>query len=71
MAVLFATHDAELPGLFGIIFLQAGGEIFIDARVLFFERDGQREDSCSVRLSKVFINLCCSADCQSAVSPTE
>ena len=44
VAVLFAAHDAEFLGLFGIIFLQAGGEILIDARVLLLERDGQRED---------------------------
>ena len=44
MDVLFAAHDAKFLGLFGIIFLQAGGEIFINARILLLERDGQRED---------------------------
>jgi hypothetical protein len=43
-AVFWTAHDAEFLGLFGIIFLQAGGEIFIDARVLLLKRDGQRED---------------------------
>jgi hypothetical protein len=44
VAILFAAHHAEFIGLFGIIFLQAGGEIFIDARVLLLKRDSQRED---------------------------
>src|ERR1035441_8852476 len=44
VAVLFATHDAEFDGLFGIILMKAVGEILVDAGVLFFERDGERED---------------------------
>ena len=44
MAVLFAAHDAEFFGLLGIIRLQAVGEIPVDARILLFERDGQREN---------------------------
>ena len=35
---------AEFLGLFGIIFLQAIGKILVDARILLFERDGERED---------------------------
>ena len=44
MAVLLAAHVAEFFGLFGIIRLQAVGEIFVDAGVLLFQRNGQRED---------------------------
>ena len=43
VAVLLAAHGAELGGLFGIILLQPGGKILVDARVLLFQRDGQRE----------------------------
>ncbi len=44
VAVLFAAHVAEFVRLFGIIFLEAVGKILVDARVLFFEGDGERED---------------------------
>ena len=44
VAVFFAAHGAEFDGLFGIIFLQAVGKILVDAGVLFFQRDGERED---------------------------
>ena len=44
MAVLFAAHGAEFFGLFGIIGLQAVGEILVDAGVFLFQRNGQRED---------------------------
>ena len=44
VAILLAAHLAEFGGLFGIIFLQAVGKILVDARVLFLQRDGERED---------------------------
>ena len=34
---------AKLGGLLGIIFFQSGGEILVDARVLFLERNGERQ----------------------------
>jgi hypothetical protein len=44
VTILFATHDAEFGGLFGIILMQAVGEILVDARILLFEGDGEGED---------------------------
>src|SRR5438132_675138 len=44
VAVLLLAHVAELFRLLGIISLQAVGEIFVDARILLFERDCQGEN---------------------------
>ena len=44
MAVFLAAHLAEFRGLFGIIFMQSVGEILVNARVLFFQRNGEREN---------------------------
>ena len=44
VAVLFAAHDAEFFRLFGIISLQAVGEIFVDAGVFLFKCDGERKN---------------------------
>ena len=44
VAVLFAAHDAEFFRLFGIISLQAVGEIFVDAGVFRFKCNGERKN---------------------------
>ena len=44
MPVLLAAHRGEFVRLLRIIHLQAVGKIVVDACVLFFERDGERED---------------------------
>ncbi len=44
MAVLLTAHLAEFRRLLGIVRLQTLGEILVDAGVLLFQRNGQRED---------------------------
>ena len=44
MAVFFLAQFTEFGGLLGMIFLQAVGEILVDAGVFFLQRDGQRQD---------------------------
>jgi hypothetical protein len=39
MVILLTAQLAELGGLFGIVLGQAVGEILIDARIYFLERD--------------------------------
>ena len=42
--VFFASELLELFRLFRVVFLQAVGEIVVNAGVFFLERHGQRED---------------------------
>jgi hypothetical protein len=44
VAVFFAAHGAEFFGLFGLISLQAVGEIFVDAGVFRFKCNGERKN---------------------------
>ena len=62
MPILFAAHDAEFFGLFGIIRLQAVGEIAVDSRVLFFQGNGQGEDFLFRQAVEGFHNFMASVD---------
>jgi hypothetical protein len=44
MAVFLVAHLAKFFCLLGVVLLQAAGKILVDARVLFFELDGEGEN---------------------------